>query len=144
MEKFSFLKFSFQGSISSTFLGLHFPRRFLKLLILSSTLRRLSSICESLVFTYKDPQHLFQTALFFFNLFILFIYFWQRWVFLVARGLSLVAVRGGYSSLWCAGFSLRWLLLLRSTRASVVVARGLSSCDLQALERRLSSCGSRA
>ena len=30
-------------------------------------------------------------------------------------GLSLVAASGGYSSLWCAGFSLRWLLLLRST-----------------------------
>ena len=28
--------------------------------------------------------------------------------------------------------------------ASVVVVRGLSSCDLQALERRLSSCGARA
>ena len=30
------------------------------------------------------------------------------------------------------------------TRASVVVACGLSSCGLQALERRLSSCGARA
>ena len=28
--------------------------------------------------------------------------------------------------------------------ASVVVARGLSSCGLRALERRLSSCGARA
>ena len=28
--------------------------------------------------------------------------------------------------------------------ASVVVARGLSSCGLQALERRLSSCSARA
>ena len=27
-------------------------------------------------------------------------------------GLSLVAVSGGYSSLRCAGFSLRWLLFL--------------------------------
>ena len=78
----------------------------------------------------------------------LFIYFWLRWVFVAARGLSLVAVRGGYSSLRCAGFSLRWLLLLRrralGTRASVVVARGLSSCGSQALERRLSNCGTRA
>ena len=36
----------------------------------------------------------------------------------------------GYSLLWCAGFSLRWLLLLRSTGSrhtgSVVVAHGLS------------------
>ena len=28
---------------------------------------------------------------------------------------SLVAASGGYSSLWCAGFSLRRLLLLRHT-----------------------------
>ena len=50
----------------------------------------------------------------------------------------------GYTWLRCAGFSLRWLLLLRSmgsrragfsscgTQASVVVARGLSSCGLVA------------
>ena len=40
--------------------------------------------------------------------------FWLRWVFVAARGLSLAAVSGGYSSLRCAGFSLRWLLLLQS------------------------------
>ena len=43
--------------------------------------------------------------------------------------LSLVVVSGGYSSLRCAGFSLRWLLLLRSTglwsAGSTVVAHGL-------------------
>ena len=43
------------------------------------------------------------------------IYFWLCWVFVAARGLSLVAASGGYSPLRCAGFSLRWLLLLRST-----------------------------
>ena len=43
------------------------------------------------------------------------VYFWLRWVFVAARGLSLVAASGGYSSLRCAGFSLRWLLLLQST-----------------------------
>ena len=57
--------------------------------------------------------------------------FWLHWVFIAARGLSLVARSGGYSSLRRAGFSLRWLLLLRSTGSrragSVVVARGLSS-----------------
>ena len=37
----------------------------------------------------------------------LFVYFWLRWVFATARGLSLVAASGGYSLLWCAGFSLR-------------------------------------
>ena len=78
---------------------------------------------------------------FFINLFILFIYLWLRWVFVAARGLSLVAVSGGYSSLWCAGFSLWWLLLLWSTGSRCV---GFSSCGSRALEYRLSSCGSRA
>ena len=55
--------------------------------------------------------------------------------------LSLVVVSRGYSSLWCAGFSLRWLLLLRSTGSSCA---GFSSCGSRALERRLSSCGARA
>ena len=49
------------------------------------------------------------------HLFILFIYFWLRWVSVAVRGLSLVSVSRGYSSLPCAGFSLRWLLLLQST-----------------------------
>ena len=57
------------------------------------------------------------------------------------RGLSLVAASGGYSSLQCTGFSLRWLLSLQSTGSG---ARGLSSCGSRALERRLSSCGARA
>ena len=81
--------------------------------------------------------HLFSQQFFFLKsrafkkkLFILFIYFWPYWVFVAAHGLSLVAASGGYSSLRCAGFSLRWLLLLRSMGsrrawASVVVARGL-------------------
>ena len=49
----------------------------------------------------------------FLNFINLLIYFWLRWVFVAARGLSLVVASGGYSSLWCAGFSLQWLLLLR-------------------------------
>ena len=64
---------------------------------------------------------------FFVNLF-LFIYlfiFWLRWVFVVAHGLSLVAASRGHSSLPCAGFSLRWLLLLRSTGSR---RTGFSSC----------------
>ena len=60
----------------------------------------------------------------FFFFFNKFIYFGLHWVFVAARRLSLVAASGGYSSLWCAGFSLWWLLLLQST-GSVVVARGL-------------------
>ena len=71
----------------------------------------------------------------------LFIYFWLCWVFIVACGLSLVAVSRGYSSLRCAGFSLRWLLLLWSTGSRHT---GFSSCGLRALEHRLSSCGTRA
>ena len=57
--------------------------------------------------------------------FILFIYFWLCWVFVAEGGLSLVAVSGGYSSSWCMGFSLRWLLLLRSTGSR---RAGFSSC----------------
>ena len=82
------------------------------------------------------------TILFFFKaegvllfLFIyLCIYFWLCWVFVAARGLSLVAVSGGYSSLRCAGFSLLWLLLLRSTGSR---RAGFSSCGSRALECRL-------
>ena len=77
----------------------------------------------------------------------LFCLFWG-WVFVAARSLPLVEERGGYSLLRCAGFSLRWLLLLQSTGSrcvgSVVMARGLSSCGSWALECRLSSCGTRA
>ena len=73
------------------------------------------------------------------NLFI-YLFIWLRWVFVAACGLSLV-VRGGYSSLRCVGFSLWWLLLLRST---VSMCEGFCSCGSWALELRLSSCGSRA
>ena len=41
----------------------------------------------------------------------MFIYFGLCWVFIAVGGLSLSAKRG-YSLLWCAGFSLQWLLLL--------------------------------
>ena len=42
------------------------------------------------------------------------------------------------SLLWCVGFSLWWLLLLRSTGSRHA---GFSSCGSWALEHRLSSCG---
>ena len=71
----------------------------------------------------------------------LFIYFWLCWVFIAARGLSLVMASRGYSLLWCSGFSLRWLLLLRSMGSRHA---GFSSCGSQALERRLSSCDAQA
>ena len=67
---------------------------------------------------------------FFFNLFIfIYIYLWLHGVFVAAHRLSLLAARGGYSSLWCAGFSLRWLLLLRSMGSRHA---GFSSCSLWA------------
>ena len=61
-------------------------------------------------------------------------------------GFSLVVVSGSFSSMWYAGLSSQWLLLLRSTGSqdSIVTARGLSSCYSWALEHRLSSCGSQA
>ena len=70
-----------------------------------------------------------KVEVFFFNKFIYFyfIYFWLRWVVFAVRGISQVAVSGGYSSLQRVGFSMRWLLLLQSTGfrrvGSVVVAR---------------------
>ena len=67
-----------------------------------------------------------------------FFFFWLRWVFVAARGLSLVAASRGYSSLRCMGFSLRWLLLLWSMGSRHV---GFSSCGTRALESRLSNCG---
>ena len=57
-------------------------------------------------------------------------YFWLHWVFVAARGLSLVAASGGYSSLWCAGFShcsdfSCCGAQALGAQASVIVARGL-------------------
>ena len=55
-----------------------------------------------------------KSFLIFYKFIYLFIYLWLRWVFVATRGLSLVAVSGGYSSWRCVGFSLQWLLLLQS------------------------------
>ena len=62
-------------------------------------------------------------------------FFWLCEVFVAARGLSLVAAMGGFS---CGGTR------ALGVWATVVAARALSSCGLQALECRLSSCGARA
>ena len=91
----------------------------------------------------------------YFNLFIsfiylinLFIYFWLCWVSVAACGLFPVAARGGHSSPWCTGLSLRWPLSLQSMgsrhAASVVATRGLSSCGLWAAELRPGSCSAPA
>ena len=79
-----------------------------------------------LQFFFQCLKVKFRVLIWFFFLIYLF---WLHWVFVAAHGLSLVAASGGYPSWRCAGFSLRWPLLLRSTgsrrEGSVVVARGL-------------------
>ena len=78
----------------------------------------------------KKGEKFFCASFFsFFKKINLFIYFWLCWVFVAAHGLSLVAASRGYSLLRCAGFSLRWLLLLQSTGSRPA---GFSSCSTQA------------
>ena len=92
------------------------------LFILQLTSRVLDTVFQfHLSFGVHCPCFFF----FFFNKFHLFIYFWLCWVFVAACGLSLVVASGGYSLLQCAGFLLRWLLLLRSTGSRCA---GFSSC----------------
>ena len=67
------------------------------------------------------------TFFFYINLFILF-YLAVLGLHCCARAFS-SAASGGYSSLWCAGFSLRWLLLLWSTGSRCA---GFSSCGTHA------------
>ena len=62
-----------------------------------------------------------------------FILFWLCWVFIAVCGLSLVVASRGYSSLLCAGFSLRWLLLLQSRGSRCM---GFSSCSTRAQQLR--------
>ena len=84
-------------------------------------------------------QHLLFVEGFFFKFIYFIYYFLLCWVFVAARGLSLVAASGGYSSLWCAGFSLQWLLLLWSTGSRHPC---FSSCGTRA--QQLWLMGSRA
>ena len=66
------------------------------------------------------------------NGFISFLsFFWLHWVFVAVRGFSLVAVSRAYSSSWCVGFSLQWLLLLWSMGSR---RKGFGSCSMWALE----------
>ena len=64
----------------------------------------------------------------------------QAFLWLQRAGATLCC---GAQASHCSGFSCcrTWAL---GMWASVVVARGLSSCDLWALERRLSNCGAQA
>ena len=70
--------------------------------------------------------HLIGTSFFFYYYYYLilfiFVFIWLHWVSVAACQLSLVAERGGYSSMQCLGFLLRWLLLLLSmgSRAHVL------------------------
>ena len=86
----------------------------------------LYSVLITLVFPSLFAMLPLLLLLFFINLFI---YFWLCWVFVAACGLSLVVASGGYSSLWCAGFSLWWLHLLQSMGSRCM---GFSSCGRRA------------
>ena len=83
-----------------------------------------------LIFLFLVVTYLLFTQFFFFYYFYLFLSFWLCWVFISARGLSPVAASGGHPSSRCAGLSLSWPLLLRSTGSrcagSAVVAHGPS------------------
>ena len=64
-------------------------------------------------------------------------FFLRSYIYLFLAALGL---RCGVRASHCGGFSCCGAQAL-GTWASVVVARGLSSCGSRALERRLSSCG---
>ena len=85
-----------------------------------------------LISSHNNPMCVFCSVgsfpFFFKNKFIyfyLFIYFWLHWVFVAARGLSLVAVSGG----------LLFILVRRllTAVASLVAEHGLQACGLQQL-----------
>ena len=67
-----------------------------------------------------------------------FIYLWLCWVFIVVHRFSPVAVRGGYSSLICKGFSSQWLLLLRNTGSMLAGFRCYSTQTSEVVAYRLS------
>ena len=88
---------------------------------------------HSLLYQYESCFYHFFVC-FLINLFY-FVYFGLHWIFVAMCRLSLVAASRGCSSLQCAGFSLRWLLLLQSTGSRRL---GFRSCGSRALEHRLS------
>ena len=78
----------------------------------------------------------------------LVIYLWLCWVLLLRAGSpqlrrARAAPRHGARASHCSGLS-RCGARAPGTQASVVLAHGLSSCGLRALERSLSSCGASA
>ena len=74
-----------------------------------------------------------------FFIYLCIIYFWLCWVFVAARGPSLVAVSGGHSLLWRTGLPSPQPLLLWSTGSR---RSGFSSCGAWA--QQLWLAGSRA
>ena len=86
-----------------------FLKKYLNIYLFGCAGSQLWHTGSSLLCTGSSLQH---AGSFFLKLINLF-YFWLCWIFIAVHGLSLVAVSGGYSSLRCAGFSLRCLLLLQ-------------------------------
>ena len=96
------------------------------------------TIISSVYFLYcsEFSWRLSEISLFLYYFFLIFLfiiylfYLWLCWVFVSVRGLFLVAASGGHSSSRCAGLSLSWPLLLRSTGSrragSVIVSHGPS------------------
>ena len=109
-------------------------------LLLPSTFLRLIHVvaCSSTSFLYSQIIfHCMDILLQYFKTYSIrsllhhyIFFFWMRWVFAAVRGLSLVAVSGLCCGAWashCSGFSCCRTGTLGAW-ASVVVARGLSSC----------------
>ena len=86
-------------------------------------------------------QHSFKHPISFLFFLKKLINFWLRWVFVAARGLSLVAASGGLLSIVVRGLLIAVASLVAEHGLQVC---GLGSCGSRALERRLSSCGARA
>ena len=70
-----------------------------------------------------------ESVCFFFFIYLIYLFLAVLGLCCCVQAFSSCSESGGYSSLWCAGFSLRWLLLLRSTGSRCA---GFSSCGTRA------------
>ena len=70
------------------------------------------------------------------------IYFWLCWVFIALLQLSLAEASGGYSWLWCVGFSLQWFLFVQSTGSRVLRLQQLQPEGSAVAAHRPQSVGS--
>ena len=91
----------------------------------------------------SSPSSLIFFIFIFYKFIYLFTYLSLHWVFVAACRLSLVLASRGYSSLWCMGFSLQWLLLLWSM-GSRLTGLLLLLQSTGAGHEGFSSCGTRA